>query len=460
MNRFPVGAILCLACATAVVGGACRPVNQSGSLDAATPEPVSSSEPALSQTPASQVPPVPLTDEELADGWLALFDGQTLFGWKSASNADWRVEQGTIVVGSGDKGLLYTTTQFGDYVLRLDFRSDVGANSGIFLHTPPEPEDPAKDCYELNIADADNPFPTGSLVYRLKAEGNFDSQDWQSYEVTVSGDAVTVSLDGRQILDYKDPHPLRRGHIGLQFNQGRVAFRNIRLKPLGLQPLFNGRDLTGWKTYPDMASKFTVTEAGELHVQDGRGQLETERQFGDFVLRLQCKTHAPELNSGIFFRCIPGELMNGYECQVHNGFVDGDRTRPRDCGTGGFFRRQNARFVVADDLTWFHLTLIAGGPQMAAWVNGLQVSDWTDDRAAHENPRQGLRLEPGTLMIQGHDPTTDISFREIQAAELAPRSDVAQKVGLAPEPRLPAASLSSGIRAFTAADHADRDADF
>jgi hypothetical protein len=78
--------------------------------------------------------------------------------------------------------------------------------------------------------------------------------------------------------------------------------------------------------------------------------------------------------------------------------------------------------VVADDLEWFHLTLIAGGPQMAAWVNGLQVSDWTDDRPAHENPRQGLRLAPGTIMIQGHDPTTDISFREIRGVELSPRA--------------------------------------
>jgi hypothetical protein len=77
--------------------------------------------------------------------------------------------------------------------------------------------------------------------------------------------------------------------------------------------------------------------------------------------------------------------------------------------------------VVADDETWFHLTLVADGPHIAAWVNGYAVSDWTDERAANENPRVGLRLEPGTIMIQGHDPTTDISFRELRLAELAPR---------------------------------------
>jgi hypothetical protein len=114
--------------------------------------------------------------------------------------------------------------------------------------------------------------------------------------------------------------------------------------------------------------------------------------------------------------------MNGYECQIHNGFQNDDRTQPQDCGTGGFFRRQNARRVVADDLKWFHMTLIADGSHMAAWVNGYQVSDWTDDRPEHENPRKGLRLEPGTIMIQGHDPTTNISFRHLRIAEWAKRS--------------------------------------
>jgi hypothetical protein len=440
MRRLVTYSTLCLALALAVVGGACRPVNQTAVPDSDTaaqvavpadeaPQEEVSKEPQVDQirateveSPSVQVPEVPLTEEELAEGWIALFDGQTLFGWRAASQADWRVEDGAIVVSAGEPGLLHTSSQFGDYQLRLDFRSEAGANSGIFLHTPPVPEDPAKDCYELNIADSDNPYPTGSLVGRAKAEGDFDSLDWQSYDVTVMGDSVTIKLDGQQILQYTDSEPLGRGHIGLQFKQGQVAFRNIHLKPLGLDSLFNGQDLTGWVTYPEMDSEFTVTEDGRLHVRDGRGQLETERRFGDFVLRLQCKTHAPELNSGIFFRCIPGDMMMGYECQIHNGFLDGDRTRPKDCGTGGFFRRQDARFVVADDQQWFHLTLIVGGPHMAAWVDGLQVSDWTDERPPDENPRRGLRLEPGTLMIQGHDPTTDISFRELHAAELLSRS--------------------------------------
>ena len=399
------------------VASCSSPVDSTTAQQPAAQSPAAESPPGPAESPSVEVRT--LTDEELAEGWISLFDGETLFGWRAESEANWRVEDGAIAVSSGEAGLLCTTSQFDHYVLKVDFRSTQGTNSGIFLRTPAKPTDPAKDCYELNIADAGiSPFPTGSLVGRQKAEGNYDSDAWQSFEITVDGAHITVKLGGNQVLHYTDPHPLGRGFIGLQHNQGAVQFRNIKLKPLGLKSIFNGQDLTGWKTYPDMPSVFTVTEQGYLNVRNGRGQLESQQQYGDFVLQLECISHAQNLNSGIFFRCIPGEEMNGYECQIHNGYMDGDRTKPIDCGTGGIFRRQDARRVVADDFEWFHMTLIAGGPQMAAWVNGYQVSDWTDTRPPDPNPRKGLRLEAGTLMIQGHDPTTNLSFRNLRAREM------------------------------------------
>ena len=209
-----------------------------------------------------------------------------------------------------------------------------------------------------------------------------------------------------------------RGHIGLQFREGPVAFRNIRLKPLSAQPIFSGRDLAGWNTTRAVASRFEVTSAGELRVLSGRGQIETEATYGDFLLQLDCFVNGNGLNSGIFFRCIPGDFMMGYECQIHNGMRDEDPTQPVDCGTGGIFRRQDARRIVARDRQWFALTLLADGPHMAAWVDGYQVSDWTDTRQPHDNPRRGLRLEAGTIAIQGHDPTTDLRFRNMRIVEL------------------------------------------
>jgi hypothetical protein len=360
-----------------------------------------------------QLPEGTLPTEALQEGWISLFDGRSLFGWTPSSVADWHIEDGTIVVSKGEKGLLCTTTQFADYVLTLEFMSDPQTNSGIFLRTPMLPQDPSSDCYELNVAPAENPFPTGSFVGRQKNEGGGNSEGWRKYEVRLEGTHATVILDGKQVLDYTDPQPLGRGFIGLQLNEGRVAFRNIRLKPLGMQPMFDGKSLNGWKTYPDMASKFTVTADGWLNVKNGKGQLESEKSYANFVMQLQCRTNAPQLNSGVFFRCIPGQQMNGYECQIHNGYKNGDRTQPVDGGTGAIFRRQAARVVAANDQQPLWLTIAADGPHVATWVNGLQVTEFTDERPAHENPREGLRLEPGTIILQGHDEKTNVDFRDL-----------------------------------------------
>ncbi|HXT60304.1 MAG TPA: DUF1080 domain-containing protein, partial [Pirellulales bacterium] len=173
-------------------------------------------------------------------------------------------------------------------------------------------------------------------------------------------------------------------------------------------------------------SKFSVTPQGELNVKNGPGALESEAQFGDFVLQLEVFSNGKHLNSGVFFRSIPGEFSNGYESQIQNGYKDGDRTQPLDFGTGAIYRRQKARKVVSNDFEWFSKTLVVSGDHVAVWVNGYPVTDWTDTRAPNVNPRQGLRREAGTLILQGHDPTTDLSFRDLRAAEM-PGGDKPEK---------------------------------
>ena len=359
-----------------------------------------------------------LTQAEVLDGWIALFDGESLYGWRPQKAANFRVEEGAIVVDSGEQCLLCTTTQFSDYVLKLDFRSDPETNSGIFLRTPPKPKNVNQACYELNIAPQDNPFPTGSLVQREKVTGKGGDDAWHTYEVTMEGGHVVIKLDGDQIMDYTDANPMGRGLIGLQHNSGRVEFKNVKLKPLGSKPLFNGKDLDGWKTYPKMASKFTVTEDGLLSLKGGKGQLETEGQYGDFILQLEAMTHAESTNSGVFFRSIPGDEMMGYESQLQNGSPNPKELMPR---TGSIVRRKLARTIAANDLEWFAKTIVAEGPHMAVWVNGYLVTDWVDRRKQNENPRRGLRTDPGTIILQGHDASTDVTFRDLQISEIKPR---------------------------------------
>lgn len=365
-----------------------------------------------------------LSRQEIEAGWLSLCDGDTRFGWSRTGDANFRNRNGTLFVSEGTKpSLLRTRLQFDNYILRLRFLTDRETNSGIFLRTSPNPVSPTVDCYELNFADeGSNPFPTGSLVGRkLRTKAVDDVVAWQDLEATVLGDHITVKIDGIVVCEYTDPAPLGRGYIGLQYNSGRAAFGDIRLKPLSLEPLFDGTDLDQWTTHPDLEGEFNITDEGDLQVLGGRGQLETKESYADFVLQLECKTQAEGLNSGVFFRCIPGEIMNGYESQIHNLYHGDDPSSPVDCGTGGIFRQQDTRKVLSMDRKWFSMSIIAVGPNIGVWVEGQQVVDWRDGRAPDPNPRRGRRLEAGSIMLQAHDVTTDVLFRDINVKEIDAR---------------------------------------
>ena len=186
-------------------------------------------------------------------------------------------------------------------------------------------------------------------------------------------------------------------------------------RPAGrMTPLFDGETLNGWTIRGNAEA---VVENGTIKLTKGSGSLEHEGTFGDFVLQLEYKTDKV-VNSGVFFRCIPGQTMNGYECQILNNPGDNDYRNFIGTDTGGIFRRQIGRNVGPKDGEWNYLTISARGPRMATWVNGIQVTDWTDERAPHENPRNGLRVEAGTIQFQGHDAGTEIWFRNIRILEL------------------------------------------
>lgn len=364
-----------------------------------------------------------LSAAEIAAGWIKLFDGHTMFGWKPNNNVNWRITDGVVHADAGDPGLLVTTTEFADYELLCDFRLAKGGNSGIFLRSVFSPKDPTQDCYELNMCDSHPAFPTGSLVGLVKPEKPVSGEEkWMTYHVVVQDNRIDVKLDGKPILSYTDSRPTarRRGFIGLQKNAGKAEYRNVYLRPLTTTALFNGKDLSGWRVVPGSKSQFTVVD-GTIHVVNGRGFLETESTWGDFLLQAQIKTNGKNLNSGIFFRAMPGTEQapsNGYEAQVHNGFEQNDRSKPVDFGTGAIHRRVKARRVVSNDFEWFTMTVAATGAHVGVWVEGEQVTDWTDQRPANDNPREGLRTKAGHFSLQGHDPTTDLSFRNLLAAEL------------------------------------------
>jgi hypothetical protein len=367
-----------------------------------------------------------LTQKEVEEGWILLWDGETTFGWESHGKAEWKIANGILSASSGDSGWLGTTSPFADFLLKADFRTRPDGNSGIFLRAAREGE-PHKTGYELQIFDNHKEYKTGSLVNYVKAKKvKTTPNQWHTFEVRAEGDLFVVKLDGRTLLKKRDKsHAV--GHFGLQYNKDKpIEFKNLKVMPLGMRPIFNGKDLTGWQKVnsPDLSHgtpDWSVRKSA-IHVERGPGQLETATFYQDFILQLDIRTnprdpnHHP--NSGIFFRGDRGGYWTGYESQIRNEYKGQDRTQPVDFGTGGIYHYQPVRRVIPKDGEFFTKTIAASGRHLAVWINGLQVSDYTDERPEGTDARKEARVAPGTISLQAHDPSTDLDFRNLRIVSL------------------------------------------
>src|SRR5689334_15238354 len=70
----------------------------------------------LSATLSLVAEPKPLPAPEATEGWVQLFDGETLFGWAPRGSAKWSVEDGAVSYQAGSGGgYLATTSEFADF---------------------------------------------------------------------------------------------------------------------------------------------------------------------------------------------------------------------------------------------------------------------------------------------------------------------------------------------------------
>jgi hypothetical protein len=195
------------------------------------------------------------SDEE---GFVSQFDGQTLNGWIGAKDA-YRVEDGKIVCVEGTVGNLLTEKEYGDFVLRFEFRLTPGANNGLGIRCPAVAKGNLHlEGIELQILDDTaekykelKPYQYHGSVYGIQpAQRGFLKPvgEWNSQEVTVRGRRVKVVLNGEAIVDVDldeatkngaqdgQPHPgldRKSGHLGFLGHGDRVEFRNVRIKELG-----------------------------------------------------------------------------------------------------------------------------------------------------------------------------------------------------------------------------------
>ncbi|MCE9531845.1 MAG: DUF1080 domain-containing protein [Planctomycetes bacterium] len=239
-----------------------------------------------------------------------------------------------------------------------------------------------------------------------------------SGEFAVGGE---IKIAGKNVKVEKGPWSLTvkegEGHGPIILGNG-VVLRQLFVKPLGMTSIMPGANLDGWKkidraTIPEEKRPKWTMKDGVLDALGGPGALEYPQKYGNFIIQIEVRSRNRHANGGLFIRSIPGDFMNGYEAQIHSACENGDPSKPAEYATGGIDDRQNARRLVSRDFEPFLMTVIADGPHIATWVNGYQVTDWIDTRKEHENPRKGLRLEPGTIQLQAHDPATHVEFRRI-----------------------------------------------
>ncbi|MHC4179798.1 MAG: family 16 glycoside hydrolase, partial [Planctomycetota bacterium] len=274
-------------------------------------------------------------------GWQPLFDGKTLNGWKQiGGDAKFTVEDGVIVgtpASDGVMGYLRTEDSFDDFVLELEFKLDVGMNSGVQLgsHRGDGYANNRLRGHQVEIDDSLPRWRSGAVFFdegdRIRwlddltdnqpAQEAFRSGEWNKLRVEVKGDSIKTCLNDVPAVDATDSTSFS-GHIGLQaYRQkgkkpGQVRFRNIRLKEAeeGFVSLFDGKTLDGWQGDTD---GYTVEDGKLVCLAKGFPTLFTNREYRDFVLRFDFRLE-PGSNNGLLIRSPlgPDPMHNGMEIQI------------------------------------------------------------------------------------------------------------------------------------------------
>lgn len=185
---------------------------------------------------------------KIEEGFVRLFDGETLDGWKASENKDsCQVKDGTLAIGGPRSHLFYVGdvqgANFKNFELKCDVKTTPGSNSGIYFHTKYLEEGWPNKGYEAQINNTHgDPKKTGGLysvqdVFEAPAKDN----EWFSYHIIVKGKSITIKINDKTTVDYTEPDDLDRPER--QLDSGTFAFqahdpksmvyiRNVRVKVL------------------------------------------------------------------------------------------------------------------------------------------------------------------------------------------------------------------------------------
>lgn len=205
---------------------------------------VTADEPAKTapQRPAPVVPPRQGTSET-----ITLFNGKDLDGWEGHRNL-WSVDDG-VIVGKNSEPVevstyLLTKRTFSDFRLKGKaklVKSEMHSGFAFWGRVAPEKGDPYTYAGHLVM------FPSGWGMYDLygrnllpvdpapaKAVGK--QHDWNDIEILAQGNRVRVAVNGKAVIDWRDPEPdrIKTGPIGLQLHSNRAP-QEVHFKDLTIE---------------------------------------------------------------------------------------------------------------------------------------------------------------------------------------------------------------------------------
>jgi hypothetical protein len=194
----------------------------------------------------------------------------------------------------------------------------------------------------------------------------------------------------------------------------------------GFFALFDGRGLTGWKTFGGEPDTWKAEHALLVGTGKGGGWLGTRRDYADFVLRLEFKL-TPESNSGVYLRA-PADTSHISRTGLEIQLLDEYHARYRDIQP---WQRTGSIYHVAAALPghlktsgqWNSMEIRAEGPHVVILLNGVKVvDDQLDSHPELEKEHPGLKRISGRIGLQTHNGR--VEFRNVQIKELASKRPV------------------------------------
>lgn len=170
------------------------------------------------------------------NGWVAMFDGKTLDGWKASELPEnWTVENGTIAGKGTRTHLFWMKEECGDCEFFAEVKLANNSNSGMYIRAKYGPGWP--EGYEAQVNNsAKDPVRTGSLYNIVK---NFDTyipdDTWWSQHIIAKGNHIIIKVNQKTVVDHVEAKNLHtKGYLALQQHDpgSKVWYRNLMYRKI------------------------------------------------------------------------------------------------------------------------------------------------------------------------------------------------------------------------------------